>query len=110
MIVGVTGGRDYLDLNHVYKIISELDPVPELIVHGNARGLDLMVKFVAKELGIPTKAFPANWDIYGRAAGPMRNQSMVDFGLDLLLAFPGGVGTKDMTDRAIKAGIKVIKV
>lgn len=107
MIVGVTGGRDYTDLDHVYEVIAELNPIPELIAHGDARGLDLMVKFVCKELNISTKEFPANWKIYNKASGPIRNQEMIDFGLDLLLVFPGGKGTKDMTNRAIKAKIPV---
>jgi len=41
----------------------------------------------------------------------IRNQQMLDESRpDLIVAFPGGRGTKDMVDRATKAGVKVVKV
>jgi hypothetical protein len=53
----------------------------------------------------------AEWDTFGRAAGPIRNQSMIDMAPDLVLAFHNDMdhsrGTVDTVDRAIKAGINV---
>lgn len=50
----------------------------------------------------------ADWNEYGRAAGPIRNQEMVDAGADVCLAFPtGGPGTRDCMRRARDAGIRV---
>jgi len=40
----------------------------------------------------------------------MRNQQMVDYGLDGLAAFPGGNGTADMVRRARAAGVTVMEV
>lgn len=55
--------------------------------------------------------FPPDWDKYGNAAGPIRNQQMLDEGKpDLVVAFPGGRGTADMVNKARKAGIEVIEV
>lgn len=60
---------------------------------------------------IMIQAFPAHWDKYGKAAGPLRNQQMLDEGTpDLILAFPGGAGTEDMCRRGVLAGIEVIRV
>lgn len=54
---------------------------------------------------------PSEWLKYGKAAGPHRNQRMIDEGEpDLVVAFPGGKGTADMVKRAKAAGIKVIEI
>ncbi|AGR46478.1 hypothetical protein ODIN_64 [Mycobacterium phage Odin] len=52
----------------------------------------------------------ADWESYGKAAGPIRNQLMVDLGADVCLAFPLGVsrGTRHCMAAAEKAGIPVI--
>ncbi len=48
-------------------------------------------------------------DKYGKSAGSIRNQQMIDEGKpDLVVAFPGGFGTKDMVRRAKKHNIEVI--
>lgn len=45
------------------------------------------------------------------AAGPIRNQHMLDIGKpDVVLAFPGGRGTEDMIRRAEKAGVPVKRI
>lgn len=54
--------------------------------------------------------FPAEWDKHGKAAGPIRNQAMLDLAEpDCVLAFSDDLdssrGTKDMTERARKAGV-----
>jgi hypothetical protein len=56
--------------------------------------------------------FPAQWHKYGRAAGPKRNQQMLDEGKpDLVIAFGGlnGRGTNDMVRRSKNAGILVLE-
>ena len=56
--------------------------------------------------------FPANWNLHGKAAGPLRNQQMVDAGADLVLAFPLGDsrGTRHCISVAVRAGIPVYLV
>jgi hypothetical protein len=50
---------------------------------------------------VPVIEFPANWKVYGRAAGPIRNMKMLLEGKpDLVVAFPGGIGTADMVKKA----------
>jgi hypothetical protein len=53
---------------------------------------------------------PADWEKWGTAAGPKRNQMMLDQKPDIVLAFPGGRGTADMIARAEQAGVEVIKI
>ncbi len=51
----------------------------------------------------------ADWANYGKGAGHIRNQQMLDSGIDLAIEFPGGRGTADMRRRLDKAGVKVIE-
>lgn len=54
---------------------------------------------------------PGDWRRLGKAAGPIRNQRMLDAGRpDAVIAFPGGAGTADMVRRAREAGVRVVEV
>jgi len=56
------------------------------------------------------KGYPADWIQYGKRAGYIRNQQMLTEGKpDLVVAFPGGRGTKMMVSLAEKAGVPVIQ-
>lgn len=92
-------------------------PVDTVIIHGAARGADTLGKFVAERIGLKVindgKGFPADWKRYGKGAGPIRNQQMIDEGKpDLILAFHENIsesrGTKDMVARARGIGLKVM--
>lgn len=79
------------------------------LVHGAATGADsLAAEWWGDIQERPTEAHPADWDRHGKAAGPIRNQEMVDSGLDLCIAFPGGRGTADMIRRCEAAGVPVV--
>lgn len=53
----------------------------------------------------------AEWNKYGKQAGILRNQAMIDLhSPTLIVAFPGGTGTADMIARARKAGIPVLEI
>lgn len=108
MRVLVCGGRDFKDFDRVVVVLDNLDPPATLIIHGGAPGADQCAGAWAERRGIPTLRFPAEWEKYGRRAGPRRNQRMLDEGKpDLVVAFPGGRGTADMLARADKAGVVV---
>jgi len=76
-------------------------------------GADWQADRWARSTGVPTDPYPADWDRHGRAAGPRRNQRMVDVLTSvrhgLVAAFPFGtsVGTMDCVRRAKAAGIPV---
>lgn len=106
----VCGGRNYLrgdvvfwtlDRAHAHRTIS-------LLIHGGADGADTLAGAWAMERGIPCEIYPANWHRDGKAAGPIRNQYMLEQARpDGVLAFPGGRGTADMVKRARAAGVLV---
>ena len=112
MRVLVCGGRDYTDRARVWRV---LDAYREkygrlTIIQGGARGADRHARdWALAQSSVCLINEPADWDAHGKAAGPIRNQRMLDEGKpDLVLAFPGGRGTADMVSRARKAGIRVI--
>lgn len=83
------------------------------LVHGEARGLDRLAAKAAAELGMQVEGHPAEWDRHRKAAGPIRNQQMVDLGADVVLGFPlgdGPSGTRHCMERAEAAGLHVIRV
>lgn len=85
------------------------------IIAGGAKGADTAAIDWACINWCPFKEYPADWNKYGKAAGHIRNQQMLDEGKpDLVVAFlaPDSRGTKDMLSRAEKAGIpaKIINV
>ncbi len=85
-------------------------PIVE-IISGMATGADSAAVDWAITNWLKVHEFPADWNKHGKAAGPIRNQQMLDEGKpDLVVAFPGGNGTADMVRRAKKAGIEVIEV
>lgn len=53
-------------------------PVSE-VVSGCARGVDLCGERWANEHNIPVKRFPADWQKFGKAAGPIRNRQMAQY-------------------------------
>lgn len=111
MRVLVCGGRNYRDMKSVFASLDGLDPVPSLIVHGGATGADSCAGEWARKRGVVCRVYHADWHKHGRAAGPIRNQKMLDCGKpEMVMAFPGGVGTADMVRRAKAAGVKVTEI
>ena len=119
-ILLVSGSRDAeKDLQFVTFVNDALDQhaatvrIPDLLIHGNARGVDRLCQQWARTHGIPDLPFDAN-DVlkYGPwpAAGPRRNRAMVDHAVALhnvngddvyFMAFPStGHGTADCTKQA----------
>lgn len=113
MRVLVCGGRDFKDadlLKFALNIIKELEGI-DLIIHGHARGADSMAAVWAVANGIDNLGYFADWKTHGKAAGPIRNQKMLDDGRpDLVIAFPGGPGTADMVRRARLSGVEVREI
>lgn len=72
----VTGDRDAQPLDwmkHVDAYCANFD----VIIEGDARGIDRMAATVARKHKKELLVFPANWDRYGRSAGPRRNEQML---------------------------------
>lgn len=108
----VCGGRYYSDEEKVRATLAKLFDGHEerILIHGGAPGADTLAGSVARAMGATVRVYPADWKKHGRSAGPMRNQRMLDAereGLDWVVAFPGGTGTRDMVRRAKRAVVQV---
>lgn len=109
----VCGGRDYSDREEFFfQMTHSFDGWRGCeIISGMARGADSLAVDFAKTYGLRLHQFPADWKAHGKAAGPIRNQKMIDDGKpDIIVAFPGGRGTADMIMRAKSAGVRVIEI
>jgi len=103
----VCGGRDYANRSAVGGVLGILRDGPT-IVHGAAPGADSLAAEEAALRGLDVEAHPADWSTHGKAAGPIRNQRMLEAGAELVIAFPDGRGTADMVRRSREAGIVVL--
>jgi hypothetical protein len=102
MRILVTGGRDFTDQGMLERTLQEVYEFTDgtaVLVHGGAPGADSLAGEWWSSHGGTTEIHPANWEAYGKAAGPVRNQEMLDSGIDYAVVFPGGKGTADMVKR-----------
>jgi hypothetical protein len=126
MRVLVCGGRDFTDkallYNTLYALCEEfgLKSEPDeygnwlpnnlTIIHGAAPGADSLADDWAIVNWCPFQRYPADWNAYGKAAGPIRNRQMLAEGHpDIVIAFPTpkSRGTWDMVNISTKAGVPV---
>ena len=119
----VCGSRNWEDQERVDRELALVYTGYEQIniVHGGARGADSMSGTWARKTVSPrvrsVAVFPADWTMYGKAAGPIRNKEMLDHleyckgqGDTLVLAFRSegkSSGTDHMIDISRKAGFEV---
>lgn len=108
------GSRNWQDYHRIRHELGRIQMNGRIarVIHGDCRGADRLAAAAALRMGIPVTAWPALWREYGAAAGPLRNQQMLDEeSPTLVLAFHDDIensrGTKDLARRAEKAGVPV---
>ena len=103
------GDNDGIELlSHIKKKNKD---IPVIIISGHAKGADSLAEQWAKKREVSLEIYPAEWDVYGKSAGFMRNQQMIDEGLpDLVVAFSGGKGTVNMIKLSNQANIPLYNV
>lgn len=111
----VCGSRNWSDRDYLEGFLDRTleSHGIDVVIHGAARGADTMAGEWASKRGIPVMAFPADWAAHGRAAGPIRNQRMLDEGKPtLVIAFALNLstskGTSDMLRRAGRANLPAL--
>jgi hypothetical protein len=104
MRLGIVGSRTFNDYDEFTTAMSLIEIWDcEEIVSGGASGADTLAEKYANQHKIPTKIFKPDWTKYGKKAGFIRNQDIVE-NSDFLIAFWDGSskGTKNSIDLAIK--------
>lgn len=115
MKIAVIGSRTFND----YKLLAASlhllgitdSAISNEIISGGARGADRLAENFAENLGIKCTVIKPDWGRYGKAAGIIRNQSIID-AADMVVAFWDGhsKGTKNSIDRAAEAKIPTLIV
>lgn len=111
----IAGGRDFNDLK---KLEKEADNVIQglqgriIIISGAANGADKLGEKYAIIHNLEVVKFPANWNLYGKSAGPRRNAEMAKYASEengILLAFWDGEsrGTRNMIENAKRCNLKI---
>lgn len=98
--VAIVGSRGYFDLGSVRDYVNSL-PDGTVVISGGARGVDRAAEDAALLRGLEVKSFKPDWKRYGKAAGFIRNKTIVD-SADLVVAFWDGKsrGTRNSIERA----------
>lgn len=114
MKVLVTGDREWDDYETIMAALSRY-PTGTILINGACRGADVICGATGEALGFVVRYYPADWDRFLKAAGPIRNSLMLTLEhlpeepFDVCLAFHNNIGssrgTKDMKEKAEKAGI-----
>lgn len=113
----VAGSRTFNDYDLLESTLSDYlkENNNVTIISGAAKGADQLGERFARKYRYNLKCFPAQWDTYGKSAGPIRNRKMAEYaseGHGILFAFWDGNsrGTKSMIELAKKYGLEVYVV
>lgn len=109
----VAGGRDFKNydllkrkLDHILQNQTNIE-----IVSGVAAGADLLGEKYAAEKKYPIKRFHADWDNFGRSAGPRRNEEMAQYAQACVCFWDQrSSGTRSMISLAKKYKLKLLVV
>ena len=105
--VAIVGSREYPHRDRVYEYVAAL-PYGTTVVYGGAHGVDRWAEYAAAQRGLKVWIERADWDMYGGAAGPIRNTAIVALA-DRVVAFWDGKsrGTADTICKARAAEVPV---
>lgn len=107
----VCGDRHWSDRKFLEDYLDKINI--DTLIQGDCSGADRLAKEYTERKKIPCLSFPANWNEHGKRAGPLRNALMLKEGKpDFVVAFHDNIeeskGTKDMKNKAKKAGLPVV--
>lgn len=108
MKILVCGDRNWRNVFRILEVLSSW-PKDSIIIEGGARGADTLARVVADKLNLEWIEVKADWQIYGKSAGPRRNRKMLDLDPDVVIGFHNDIssskGTRDTLNEAVRRGI-----
>lgn len=106
--LAVIGSRTFDDATLLAHILTP--KMPFVLVSGGARGADKLAENFADQNGLEKLIFLAQWKLYGKGAGHIRNKTIIDHA-DEVIAFWDGEsrGTLHALEYAKKQG-KIIQI
>lgn len=112
MRIIITGCRDWYIPDVAESVVARMIRMHGpgiVIINGGAPGVDTSFREACDELDVACETYEADWDRYGKGAGPRRNAAMLTAGADMVVAFHRDLatsrGTGDMARRALAAGV-----
>jgi hypothetical protein len=108
----IAGGRNFTNYKQLVQECNQFligQATIEIVSGAYFKGADLLGEKYAKEREYKLTKFPADWNKYGKSAGPKRNQQMANYA-DALIAFWDGKsrGTKHMIEMAKQSKLRMI--
>ena len=104
----IAGSRDIEDYQALLDCIEKSGFNITTVLSGGARGVDSLGEWYAEDNSIPLEIFQANWALYSRGAGYIRNTEMADNAEACIILWDGkSKGSLHMNNIAIKKGLKV---
>lgn len=79
MRIAIVGSRDFHDYKSMKIFIFDKIKLHQIetIVSGGASGADTLAEKFAKEFNLKLEVYKANWELYGKKAGFVRNKDIV---------------------------------
>lgn len=111
----IAGGRDLnVSIENIEQVINEFNLNPTIVISGKARGIDACGENWANYKNIPIDPYAISkeeWNKIGKAAGPLRNKQMAEYGDTLLLIWDGkSKGSKNMKEEMQKLNKPIYEV
>lgn len=99
MKVCIAGSRLITDMELVFKCIGRSKMDITEVVSGGAKGVDLLGEAYAIKHFLPIVPFWADWQKYGKCAGPIRNRQMAEYCNAAIIVWDGeSSGTRNMIE------------
>ena len=99
----IAGTRSVEDYKLVVESITRSGYSITEVVSGCATGVDRLGEQWARANNIPIKEMPADWNRFGKSAGPMRNKQMADYADCAIIIWDGqSRGTRNMIENMIR--------
>jgi hypothetical protein len=107
----VAGSRTFTNYAILSEVLDKYLPVNASIISGTARGADKLGERYAEENNITLTKFPADWNKYGKSAGPLRNREMADIAHTAIIFWDGhSKGTLDMIEVSKSKNLDLIVI